>query len=550
MTQIKLVTYNARGLGDSTKRREIFYYLHKKKFDVIFMQEVHGYKSIEKLWSSQWGSKIWFSHGKSDAKGVAILFNKNLPIQIHNFVNDDNGRFILLYATLFNNKWLLANVYAPNTDSPDFFDNVFSKIDSFSSDNIVLAGDFNLGLDACIDRKGATKNNNLSATKVNKYLIDKQMIDSWRHLHPDDPGYTWRKTRPQVSCSRLDYCCISESLSQFLLEAETIPGFKTDHSLVQIKLSMCEQKRGPGYWKLNCSLLKDIDFLDAMNKLLDIELEVNKFPSAKMRWELIKPTVRGSCIQYTSRKKKATKRKIELLERKIKRLQKELHTPNPLFNDTEEQIRLASHELNELISERAKGAAVRCGRDWSYYAEKPSKYCLNLEKKRARSKTLHRLIRPDGTVVEGQDVLAEIKDFYKKLYTSGGKVCTEFMKDLDIPKLSEELKAKLDAPITMDDISKALFDLNNNRSPGEDGLPCEFYKTFRKKLSHLYYEVVMECIDDSEFHLSARRGIISLLEKLGKNELYLQNWRPLSLLNVDNKLYTKVLANRLQETQK
>ena len=40
--KLNIVTYNVRGLNNSTKRREIFYYLHKKDYDVMLLQETHG----------------------------------------------------------------------------------------------------------------------------------------------------------------------------------------------------------------------------------------------------------------------------------------------------------------------------------------------------------------------------------------------------------------------------------------------------------------------------------------------------------------------------
>ena len=53
---------------------------------------------------------------------------------------------------------------------------------------------------------------------------------------------------------------------------------------------------------------------------------------------------------------------------------------------------------------------------------------------------------------------------------------------LEIPQISEESKERLDSPITMDKIGKALFELENNKVPGTDGFQPEFYKMFYEKL--------------------------------------------------------------------
>ena len=159
-------------------------------------------------------------------------------------------------------------------------------------------------------------------------------------------------------------------------------------------------------------------------------------------------------------------------------------------------------------------------------------------------------MREDGRVVEGPAVLDEIKTFYETLYTSKGNICKEFTKDLNIPKLDTELRTELDEDLTSQELSCALKEMANEKSPGLDGLPAEFYKVFWGKLKEFYHEVIKECISDGELHLSARRGLLSLLEKLGKNILKLHSWRPLTLLSVDGKIYTKALARRLQKTQK
>ena len=46
---------------------------------------------------------------------------------------------------------------------------------------------------------------------------------------------------------------------------------------------------------------------------------------------------------------------------------------------------------------------------------------------------------------------------------------------------------------------------------------------------------------------SQRQAVITLVEKKGKDKRYIKNWRPISLLNVDAKIISKVMANRLKK---
>ena len=52
---IKIASYNVRDLGSAIKRREIFHFLNKKDYDVVFLQETHSMKNSEQLWSNEWG---------------------------------------------------------------------------------------------------------------------------------------------------------------------------------------------------------------------------------------------------------------------------------------------------------------------------------------------------------------------------------------------------------------------------------------------------------------------------------------------------------------
>lgn len=89
--------------------------------------------------------------------------------------------------------------------------------------------------------------------------------------------------------------------------------------------------------------------------------------------------------------------------------------------------------------------------------------------------------------------------------------------------------------------------MENNRSPGLDGLSTNFYKCFWPILGSEITQVYNYAFDNEHPPLTQRRGVISLLFKKG-DRTQLQNWRPITLLNTDYKILTKALANRLKHT--
>ena len=453
--------------------------------------------------------------------------------------------------TLNDTKLILANIYAPNRDDPDFFADVFTKIGRFSPNYFIIAGDSNLGLDPSVDRYGSGYNNSRAANWLTKHISASSNIDLWRYLYPDRNDFTWRWLKPTSSFSRLDYFLVSETFTQFVEGVKLYPGFRTDHPSLGMKVAFSCDKRGPGYWKLNTSLLRDKDFIEKINNLLEIELEDIKPGQYKKKWELIKLAVRGTMIQYSSRKKKSDKNKIEVLERKLKILEKKLVDSNPLFNDTEEQIRLVKNEIRQINKEKTKGAVIRAKSNWAFLGEKGTKYFLNLEKPKSVSKSLYRILNDQTQMIQGsQKVLKEIKNYYKNLYSSMGAIDTTYVSKLNIPKVPADIREELEQELSIYEISAALKDMSLNKSPGCNGLPADFYKMFYPKIKHFLLNLYLEVIETKELHLSARRGVLSLIEKIGKDMLRLKNWHPLTLLNVDNKIFAKILAKRLEKSFK
>ena len=106
---------------------------------------------------------------------------------------------------------------------------------------------------------------------------------------------------------------------------------------------------------------------------------------------------------------------------------------------------------------------------------------------------------------------------------------------MDIPKLSEEQKISCEGKITPDECF-CLFDtFQNNKTPGDDGIPIEFYQKFWLLVNDCFIRCVNECFKKGEMSSSQKRAVITLIEKKGKDRSFVENWRPIFLVNVDKK---------------
>ena len=102
----------------------------------------------------------------------------------------------------------------------------------------------------------------------------------------------------------------------------------------------------------------------------------------------------------------------------------------------------------------------------------------------------------------------------------------------------------LGGEITTVELWRALSKMKNGKSPGSDGLPREFYRTFWPIIGPDVRAVFDGVFQSGLFNHSQRLGMITLLPKSG-DPLDPRNKRPITLLNVDYKLLAKVLCNRL-----
>ena len=109
----------------------------------------------------------------------------------------------------------------------------------------------------------------------------------------------------------------------------------------------------------------------------------------------------------------------------------------------------------------------------------------------------------------------------------------------NIPKLFEEFKAICEGRVRIEEITEELKSFKDNKVPGIDGLPAEFYKAFWHLLEETLIDSLNAAFDSGRLSVSQRQAIITLIVKKDKDRTLLGNWRPISLLNMDVKLLPK-----------
>ena len=179
MANLRIMSYNVQGLQSSEKRMDVFDYLKDKNNDIYYLQDTHFTDENEYQIIDKWGnSNSHFSNFKSNARGVAILFNNNLDYKIQQKIIDNSGNFIILDLDIQNQHLTLINPYGPNVDNPEFFKKISSYIDDIGNTDIIICGDYNCVINPELDYynyKGidnAKARNEVLNLKNEKFLID------------------------------------------------------------------------------------------------------------------------------------------------------------------------------------------------------------------------------------------------------------------------------------------------------------------------------------------------------------------------------------------
>ena len=548
MDSLSIVSINVNGLRNSMKRKTIFRLLKQKKFDFICLQETFILDSDKEVWEKEWGGKIMYSPGTRNSKGQVILQRKGSEFTTHDEKISD--RIVTISFMANDRKTFIINAYAPtvSTEKHTFFLTLDNHMKGLDGD-IILCGDFNCVLDNELDIISGNGHRVRDVEDFQDVIVSNSLNDTWRLFHPDEKEFTWSCKNPFLA-RRLDYIFTSDHIFNSVNFCNITSIAQSDHRLTEIQYRLTKVDRGPSYWKFNDSLLKDQEYLDKTNKLIEDHINESSNVEPQFRWDFCKIKIREFTIRYSKAKAKLLRDKKKQAELELNDLDIQLSL-DPLNHNLLTKREKLKQDIEIHNISDAKSAQIRSRVKFIEEGEKNTKFFLGLEKARANAKIMDSLKKDNGEIITKQDeILKEQFSFYSNIYKKkrefNQQLANNFCDNLNIPKLSDVEKNALDKDISIEEIGKALSTMKNNSAPGNDGLTYSFLKVFWIKIGKLIFDSFRASYQSGELSFSQRQSIITLIHKgkeLPRDEL--TNWRPISLSNTDYKLLAKCISIRL-----
>ena len=538
-------TLNCNGCRGLDKLNDI---ITSSRADILCLQETHWNDNFIERYKHLIKGKVIYSNSPDGYKGVAFVINKDICTKVNSYESDKNGRIIKISIDIDENVIDIINVYAPNKSSEryDFFECMSNLV---TKENTIIVGDFNTVLHPC-DRTCGKLEPDKSREKLFKVMSQFNLQDIWHKKYPDRVCFTWRRLIENiVHQSRIDFFLVPNNLSSFCQNIHTNYTSFSDHSIVTLCCDFSNIDRGPGLYILNNSVLIDKEYCKQVQRIIQNQLSCSLYREDKSTfWDNLKYKIKTFSRNYGRKSKSEKYRKINSLQKKLEQeFRRASIVPNhdmSVIVDLEQQ--LADYEL-----ERCQGAALRSRAQWTHDSDRNTNYFLRLEKHRQENKVIRSVTTNSGHCVsDGKSVLEEVRLFYSDLYKYDDieqNALNEMLCSLDGNVLNEVDVEFCDNRITMSELTEALNGMSKNKTPGNDSLTVSFYVKFWADLGPVLLEVVNEIFEKSELSRTMKGGVISLIYKQKGDKSFLKNWRPISLLNVDYKIISRCLANRLKK---
>jgi exonuclease III/ribonuclease HI len=586
---LKVASLNMQGRwhGSRDKWLHINQILRTERIAILALQETHLTSMDEAQLNTVFQqcmviySSIDPQH--TNAAGIAVVLNKNMT-NIHGVRKYEliPGRALMVSVPWHRNAEIhVLAIYAPNTaeENCKFWEDINLCLANLPAPDVLL-GDFNFVEDT-LDRLPVRSDSVAVTDSFNMLKQGYQLKDGWRQANAEEVAYTYSQTEAQGgSASRIDRIYLRNSLVPFSNEWNITPsGIATDHQLVSARISDKHMPNiGKGRWTLPIFILDDKDLQQEIIECgRKLQSQIDEYKTSRSSdknpqifFKTFKDEVRSKC-------RSVAKKAVPKTSQKVKKLQSQLRTSMLDPAISEDEKRLIQSNLQEKINHEKiiQHTGIRdnlAARVRLEDEKAASKFWSRLTKDKVPRDTIIELERPDSTgnapKYESDSVkMAKIaRDYHENLQTAGlapgseRRETTGLLLEKVHIQLSDDKKAIMEELISASEVDTVFKQLPNGKAAGIDGLPYELWKRINNickggEHNHDSFSIV-DCLtavynDIEQYGIEpntqfAEGWMCPLYKKNDRRKI--ENYRPITLLNSDYKILTKILALRLAKT--
>lgn len=512
-------------ITNPTKVNALRTFVRTIEADILFLQEVEN----EQLTLP--GFNV-IANVDEMRRGTAIALKEH--IQFSHVEKSLDGRLVAVRVQ----DTTLCCVYAPSgtalrAQRERFFNDTIAYYLRHRTEHMILAGDFNCVLRQC-DSTGTNMSPSLQAT-----VQQLQLHDAWLKLRSRDAGRTYITAN---SASRLDRIYVSGGLCEQLRSVYTHACSFSDHMAVSLRICLPHlgREQGRGFWSLRPHLLTDDNIAELQIRWQFWTRQRRNYRSWMAWWlECGKPKI------------------VSFFRWKSKQVFDEFHHAQQALHDRLRRAYDGYYQNPAMLTtiNRLKGEMLALQRRFSQafvrineqlVAGEPLSVFQLGDRRRKRTAITRIDIEQDEVIDDSEAIQQHMHRYFSELYSERNREIDQqhdFQCDRIIPINDETNDACMDA-ITTADIWAAIKTSASRKSPGPDGLPKEFYhRTF--DVIHRELNLILNEALASNFPSKFVDGVIVLVKKKGPGNTT-SSYRPISLLNFDYKILSRILKLRLE----
>lgn len=326
-----------------------------------------------------------------------------------------------------------------------------------------------------------------------------------------------------------------------------------------MSLKFTEHRPKANTWRLNSALLTDPTTLPHIATSLSDYFKTNSTPDINPLsiWEAHKCTIRGELIRMGAYRKRERENEIKSLTEKIRTLES-LHKQS-LTEHTANELLNHRKSLQQIFDTRAKRFLFFRKKIYYEQGNKTGSLLARAIKNAKTQQNISGIRTKEGKLdITTEKIAHHFHNYYTSLYNlpnpqkpssiQGTRLhaIRQYLIDSKLPSLSTEDITQLENPIETYELQQVIKHLKTGKSPGPDGFTAIYYKTFQETLLGPLLKALNYMSKPREIPADFLKAHITILPKPNKDLTECASYRPISLLNLDVKLMSKIIANRLK----